>query len=61
MAPLHFLILFMSLTILFQQTFTFIYNIFSKKFSILVKLVDPKQILKLTNEITFFFPTNNNP
>ena len=45
----------MGLTILFQQIFTFIYNIFSKKFSILVKLVDPKQILKLTNEITFFF------
>ena len=42
-------------TILFQQTFTFIYNIFNKKFSILVKLVDPRQILKLANEITFFF------
>ena len=61
MTPLHFLGLFMGPTILFQQIFTFIYNIFSKKFSILVKLVDPKQILKLTNEITFFFPTNNNP
>ena len=29
---LHFLVLFMSLTILFQLTFTFIYNVFSKKY-----------------------------
>ena len=32
-----FLLLFMGLTVLFQLTFTFIYNTFSKKFSILVK------------------------
>ena len=32
-----FLLLFMSLTVLFQLTFTFIYSIFSKKFSILAK------------------------
>ena len=35
--PLHFLILFMSHTVLFQLTFTFIYNTFSKKFSVSVK------------------------
>ena len=29
--PLHFLVLFMNLTILFQLTFTFIYSTFSKK------------------------------
>ena len=32
-------------TVLFQLTFTFIYNIFSKKFSILAKQADPKQAL----------------
>jgi len=31
MVPLYFLILFMSLTILFQLTFNFIYSTFSKK------------------------------
>ena len=36
-APLHFLVLFMGLTVLFQLTFTFIYNTFSKKFSVLAK------------------------
>ena len=34
---LHFLVLFMGLTILFQLTFTFIYGIFNKKFSVLTK------------------------
>ena len=29
--PLHFLVLFMGLTVLFQLTFTFIYSIFNKK------------------------------
>ena len=37
MVSLHFLVLFMGLSILFQLTFTFIYSIFSKKFSISVK------------------------
>ena len=32
-----FLILFMNFTVLFQLTFTFIYNIFSKKISILAE------------------------
>ena len=44
---LHFLVLFIGHTILFQLTFTFIYNIFSKKFSILAKQVDSKQILNI--------------
>ena len=34
---LHFLVLFIGSTILFQLTFTFIYNTFSKKFSISTK------------------------
>ena len=34
---LYFLVLFMSLTELFQLTFTYIYSIFNKKFSILAK------------------------
>ena len=37
MDPLHFLVLFMSLTVLYQVIFTFIYSTFSKKFSILAK------------------------
>ena len=36
-APLHFLVLFINLTILFQLTFTFIYYTFSKKNSVLAK------------------------
>ena len=36
-ASLHFLVLFMDLTILFWLTFTFIYSIFNKKFSVLTK------------------------
>ena len=36
-APLHFLVLFMGPTVLFQLIFNFIYNTFSKKFSILAK------------------------
>ena len=36
-APLYFLVLFIGPTILFQLTFTFIYSIFSNKFSILAK------------------------
>ena len=31
-APLHFLVLFMDPTVLFQLTFTFIYSTFNKKF-----------------------------
>ena len=34
---LHFLILFMGFTVLFQQTFTFIYSTFSNKFSVSAK------------------------
>ena len=34
---LHFLLLFIDLTVLFQLTFTFIYNTFSKKISVLTK------------------------
>ena len=34
---LHFLVLFISLNVLFQLTFTFIYSTFSKKFSVSVK------------------------
>ena len=34
---LHFLVLFMSLIVLFFLTFTFIYGIFSKKFSVSAK------------------------
>ena len=37
MAPLHFLVLFIGLIILFQLTFTFIYNTFSKNFSVSAK------------------------
>ena len=37
MGPRHFLVLFMGPTILFQLIFTFIYNTFSNKFSILAK------------------------
>jgi len=36
-APLHFLVLFMSHTVLFQLTFTFIYSTFSKKFLVSAK------------------------
>ena len=36
-APLQFLLLFMSLTVLFQLTFTFIYITFDNKFSVLAK------------------------
>ena len=36
--PLHFLILFMDLTLLFQLTFSFIYNTFSKKFQFQLQL-----------------------
>ena len=35
--PLHFLVLFMSPTVLFQLTFTCIYNTLNKKFSVSVK------------------------
>ena len=37
MGPLDFLALFMSLIILFQLTFTFIYNTFSNNFSVSAK------------------------
>ena len=37
MTSLYFLVLFMGLTVLFQLTFTFIYNIFSNKFSVSAK------------------------
>ena len=37
MGLLHFLVLFMEPTILFQLTFTFTYSIFSKKISVLAK------------------------
>ena len=35
--PLHFLILFMGPTVLFQLTFTFIYSTFNKKFLVSTK------------------------
>ena len=35
--PLHFLVLFMGLIVLFELTFTFIYNSFSKKFLVSAK------------------------
>ena len=35
--PLHFSILFMGPTVLFQLTFTFIYNTFNNKFSLLAR------------------------
>ena len=44
---LYFLVLFMGSTILFQLTFTFIYSIFNKKFSVSTKKADPKQIFNL--------------
>ena len=37
MVSLRFLVLFMDSTVLFQLTFTFIYNIFNKQFSVLAK------------------------
>ena len=37
MIQLHFFVLFMGLTVLFQLIFTFIYSTFSKKFLVLVK------------------------
>jgi len=39
--------IFMGLTALFQLTFTFIYNTFSKNFSVSAKLVNPKQTLSV--------------
>ena len=42
MAPLHFLVLFMGFTVLFQLTFTFRYGTSSKKFYVLAKYADPK-------------------
>ena len=47
---LYFLVLFMGLTILFQLTFTFIYNTFSIKCSVLAKCrsqTDPKRTQKV--------------
>ena len=38
---LHFLVLFMNPTVLFQLTFTFIYNTFSKKFLVSIKYAIP--------------------
>ena len=35
--PLHFSVLFMGSTVLFQLTFTFIYNTFNNKFSLSVR------------------------
>ena len=40
---LHFLVLFMSPTVLFQLTFIFIYSIFNKIFSVSAKQTDLKQ------------------
>ena len=48
-APLHFLILFMSLIILFQLTFTFIYSTFSKKFSLSAKSFHFQQNKRIPN------------
>ena len=45
---LHFLVLFMSPTVLFQLTFTFIYSTFSKKL-----WVDPKQTLNIFLNVNF--------
>ena len=43
---LYFLVLFMGPIVLFQLTFTFIYNTFSKKISIVIKQTVSKQTLK---------------
>ena len=47
MGPLHFLVLFIGFTVLFQLTFTFIYNTFSKKILVLVKQVDHKKTFNI--------------
>ena len=44
---LHFLVLFIGYTVLFQSTFTFIYSIFSNKFSVSAKLAVFKHTLIL--------------
>ena len=44
-----FLLLFIGQTILFQLVFNFIYSIFCKKFSILIKYTIPKRTLHLQN------------
>ena len=50
MVPLYFLVLFMSYTVLFQLTFTFIYHIFQQKISSFSKVsksqTDPSYIVK---------------
>ena len=62
MVPLHFLVLFMSQTVLFQLTFTFIYSTFSKKIFSFNKIsesqIDPKfayMLAKHTLGICDFF------
>ena len=51
---LYFLVLFMGLTVLFLLTFTYIYSIFNKKFSISAKYVVPKWTLSVCSaKITF--------
>ena len=55
MGPLHFLVLFMGSTVLFQLTFTFIYNTFSNNFSISAKEVVSKHILSLNYYISLEF------
>ena len=59
-APLHFLVLFMGPTLLFQLTFTFIYSTFSKKCSVMQNKrtqADPKTsyITKSKKKIELFF------
>ena len=59
-APLHFLVLFMGLSLLFQLTFTFIYSTFSKKCSVMQNKrtqTDPKTsyITKSKKKIELFF------
>ena len=52
---LHFLVLFMGSTVLFQLTFTFIYNTFSNNFSISAKEVVSKHTLSLNYYISLEF------
>ena len=56
--PLHFLVLFMSHTVLFQLPFSFIYSTFSKKFSILTKFVVSKQSQTILVQLKLYFYPN---
>ena len=55
--PLYFWVLFMSLTILFQLTITFIYSTFSKKFSISAKSFQFQQNKQIPNGLDIDYLT----